>query len=117
MARQIDVINLEAGYPTAAEATRRLATELDLARRKSIAVLKLVHGYGSSGKGGKLRTAVRAELTQRQTAGACGRVVMGEAWSIFDETTRQLLDRYPCLRGDAALEKSNPWLAIVEVRR
>ena len=116
MSKRIAIVNLEAGFPTAAETRQRVATELGLARRKSIAVLKLIHGYGSSGKGGKLRSAVRAVLTQARAERQIGRVVWGEAWSIFDEDSRALLDRYPDLRNDADLEKANPGITLVEVR-
>lgn len=116
MAR-IEVVNMEFGYPTADEARKRLATELDLARRKGVSVLKLIHGYGSSGRGGKLRTALRSVLRQRSQQGTLGRIVEGEAWSIFDEASRGLLDRYPDLRGDRDLEKGNAGITLVEITR
>ncbi|MEX2284336.1 MAG: Smr/MutS family protein [Gemmatimonadota bacterium] len=117
MSGKIVVLDFEAGYPTAAEAKRRLPIELDLARRNGVAVVKIIHGYGSSGKGGKLRSSIRSALAQYRHAGAVGRVVFGEAWSIFDESTRALLERYPKLRGDRDLERSNPGITIMEVAR
>jgi hypothetical protein len=57
-------------------------------RRKGVNVLKLIHGYGSSGRGGKLRTALRSVLRQRAKQGTPGRIVEGEVCSIFDEASR-----------------------------
>ena len=46
-------LNLELGRPTADEALRRLEAELEAARHMNTPLLKLIHGYGSSGKGGQ----------------------------------------------------------------
>jgi hypothetical protein len=116
LSKRIATVNLEAGFPTAAETRRRVTTELEVATRSGIAVLKLIHGYGSTGKGGKLRRAVRAELTQIRAERRIGRVVFGEAWSIFDEDSRALLERYPDLRRDVDLERANAGITLVEVK-
>jgi hypothetical protein len=113
LSKAVATIDLETGYPTADEARRRVEGELERARRQGIGILKLIHGYGSSGKGGKIRSAVRRALEQNN---ALGRVVFGEAWSIFDADSRFLMDRYPALRGDSDLEKGNPGITLVEVR-
>ncbi len=76
-------------------------------------MLKFIHGYGSTGQGGKLRLAVRAELR----AIHAGRVVPGESWSIFDEDSRALLERFPSLRADSDLERGNAGITLVEVSR
>ena len=47
-------VNLELGRPTADEALRRLEAELEAARHMNTPLLKLIHGYGSSGKGGRI---------------------------------------------------------------
>ena len=109
-------LTIKEGMPTADEARRRLAVELDVARRQGVRILKLIHGYGSSGVGGKLRRALRRTLTERQAELRLGRVVPGEAWSIFDETARALLDDYPELRRDADLERGNAGVTLVELR-
>ena len=57
MDRPVRELNLELGRPDAAEALRRLAAEVEAARKMGTPAMKLVHGYGSSGKGGRLRTA------------------------------------------------------------
>lgn len=114
---QIELLDIEHGYPTVAEARARLANELDAARRKGVRVLKIVHGYGSSGRGGRLRNALRTLLRQRGAEGRVGAIVPGESWSIFDEASRTLLDRYPDLRRDRDLERANAGITLVEVTR
>lgn len=114
---KIEVVNLEYGYPTVVEARKRLMTELDVARGRGVAVLKIIHGYGSSGKGGRLRGALRRALDEVRRTGAIGNVVPGEAWSIFDEASLQLLDRYPDLSRDSDLERGNAGITLVELKR
>jgi hypothetical protein len=116
MARRVELLNIEHGFPTAEDARTRLATEIDVARKKGVGLLKIVHGYGSTGKGGTLRKTLRTMLLRMQHEGAIGRVIFGEAWSIFDEPTRNLIERYPLIRGDKDLDKGNAGITIVETR-
>jgi DNA-nicking Smr family endonuclease len=44
--------NVEAGLPTLDEARRLVIEEIKRAKRERVKVLKVIHGYGSSGKGG-----------------------------------------------------------------
>ena len=52
-------VNLELGRPSADEALRRLEHELAAKRHLRAKAMKIIHGYGSSGKGGRIRTARR----------------------------------------------------------
>ena len=116
MARPVEIVNLEHGFPTAEEARTRLATEIDVARKKGVGLLKLVHGYGSTGKGGTLRKALRTMLLRLQHEGKIGRVIFGENWDLFDEPSRNLMDRYPLIRGDRDIGRGNAGITIVETR-
>jgi hypothetical protein len=59
---------------------------------------------------------VRALLKQSRADRRVGRVVPGEAWSIFDEDSRALLDRYDALRRDPDLDKGNAGITLVQVK-
>lgn len=48
-------VNLELGRPSADEALRRLEHELAAKRHLRAKAMKIIHGYGSSGKGGRIR--------------------------------------------------------------
>ena len=50
-------LNLEQGRPSVDRALGWLEAELEAARRMNTPLMKLIHGYGSSGKGGRIRTA------------------------------------------------------------
>ena len=63
------VVNLEAGMPTVATAKSLLSQALRTAKATGTHLVKLIHGYGSTGKGGAIRSAVRKDLEERQRLG------------------------------------------------
>ena len=110
-------VNLELGRPSADEALRRLEHELAAKRHLRAKAMKIIHGYGSSGKGGRIRTASRKYLLAQQEKGRIAAVVPGERFTIFDETTRRALQQYPHLRQDRDLERENMGVTFVFIRR
>lgn len=109
------VINLEAGWPSVDEARRRLLAAVQAGRRDKVRLLKLIHGWGSSGAGGKLGPAIRRSLRLRLKEGLVVRVVPGERFSSDTVEGRALLERYPQLRADPDLNRANPGITIVEL--
>jgi len=67
---QARVLNLEKGLPTVEEGRRRLLEEVKRTKQNGGAVLKVIHGYGSSGTGGRLREGIRKSLLLRRKEGA-----------------------------------------------
>ncbi len=113
MMSQIKIVNLEEGRPAVTDALARLQMELRLTRGSRIKVLKLIHGFGSSGRGGKLRPAVRRHLDTQRGRGYLKFYIPGERLSIFDEDTRRALDLCPALRSDPDLERHNNGVTVV----
>jgi len=109
----IKTVNLEDGRPTCDAAIRRLTYELSAARAARTGCLKLIHGYGSSGAGGRIRTECRAYLERQQRAGKIKFYVTGEQFTIFSDLTRHALDRFPELRADRDLERYNNGITFV----
>ena len=97
-------VNLEDGLPTADQAIRRLTWELAHAKKLQYVGLKLIHGYGSSGKGGVLRVQVRDYLLRQHRK---------ERLSIFDEDTRIAMELCPELRMDRDLDRHNNGITVV----
>src|SRR5207245_8194286 len=103
----MSALDLETGLPSIEEARKRLRAALNAAKSRRDCVMKVIHGYGSSGVGGRLRPAIRQSLRLRAKEGVIEGAIHGENWTIFDERTRALLERYPVLKRDPDLEKSN----------
>jgi|SRR5215472_1231372 len=109
----IKIINLEEGMPKVEAARLRMQHELQVARKQGYAALKLIHGYGSSGVGGALRIELQKELRRLVNTGTIRALVAGEEWRISDETTWELLKRYPEWKQDSDLGKGNKGITIV----
>lgn len=108
-------LNLEAGLPSIDEARRRLLAEMETARKDGIRLLKVVHGWGSSGQGGKLGPAIRKSLRLRIKEGNASSLVPGERFSSDTLEGRALVERYPALRRDRDFNRANPGITIVEL--
>jgi len=99
--------------PFVEEALQRLERELHLARQGKIALLKVVHGYGSSGVGGDIRIVVQRRLRELVEAGQIRACIFGENWSKSDETTWRLLQAQSELKRDADLGRGNRGITII----
>ncbi|MGD0415505.1 MAG: Smr/MutS family protein [Terriglobales bacterium] len=108
------VLNLKAGMPTVEQAKRRLLEALYAPRGGSGPVVKIIHGYGSSGTGGAIRSAIREQMAEWQRAGKVLKVVPGENWSIFDADSQDLRQRYAFLSKDEDLDRGNAGMTLVE---
>jgi len=113
MAANLLMVNLEEGMPTANQAELRLMSELGRARASGAKVVKLIHGYGSSGVGGKLRISVRQFLGVKKRRNTIKAFVSGEEWDIFNEGSRQLIEACPELSRDRDLGRGNAGIIFV----
>jgi|SRR5216684_3514045 len=111
--RAIRTFNVEANLPTLEEARRLVIDEIKHARRQGFKVLKVIHGYGSSGTGGKLCVGLRKSFGLRRKEGVIKGFIAGEDFSIFNEPTLALLEMAPELRGDPDLDAINEGVTIV----
>ena len=105
-------LNLELGWPTVDQALRRLDAELEAARQMNTPLMKLIHGYGSSGKGGRLRTGCRTWLRQQELC-----FLPGEEFSIFNQEARRWLALCPRLRQDRDLDAENRGVTYVLLKK
>lgn len=99
--------------PLIAEALQRLERELALARKENLKLLKLIHGYGSTGAGGDIRIAVQKRLMEMTKNGQIRACIFGENWSKSDEGTWKLLQSHPELKADSDLGQRNQGITIV----
>ncbi|MEM5769887.1 MAG: Smr/MutS family protein, partial [Bacillota bacterium] len=106
-------VNIKSDLPTAADAIKRVTFNIHNSRALGYTVLKLIHGYGSTGKGGKIRTETRRYLQQQKAKGAIRNFIPGEEFSIFNEATRAAFAVCDELRRDSDLERANNGVTIV----
>ncbi len=113
MAAKIKLVNLEENRPTVDEMRTRLDRVMVAARHDGTVLLKLIHGYGSTGVGGKLRVAVRTSLARYKKAGMIREFIAGEEFRISNEATWALLKRIPELKQDRDLGRENKGITLV----
>jgi hypothetical protein len=99
--------------PTVAEAMQQLDRELARGRQSGCGVMKLIHGYGSSGTGGEIRIAAQRRLTEMTTQGEIRACIFGENWSRSDEQAWALIRARPELKQDHDLGRRNLGITIV----
>ncbi len=105
--------NLKSDMPLVREALQRLDRELAVARQEKAALLKLVHGYGSTGEGGDIRIAVQKRLLELSQNGQIRGCIFGENWLKSDEASWKLLKSHPELKRDSDLGRGNRGITIV----
>ena len=109
-------INLEEGMPTVDTAMTGMKFSLRSAKANGETAVKLIHGYGSSGKGGKIKQAVQVELAKMKAAGTIREFIRGEDFSPFSESGRTLLTCCPASAKDHDYSRSNCGITIVLLR-
>ena len=108
-------INIESGMPTVEEARERLKSQLLKAKQGNKKLLKIIHGYGSTGKGGILKSAIRKSLVHRRKEKLVKVIIWGEYFSRDKLQTKELLKRHPSLKSDKDLDRKNEGVTIVEL--
>ena len=104
---------MKSDLPSVNEALHRLEREIALARRDKRVVIKIIHGYGSSGVGGEIRIAVQKRLRELAEDGQIIGCIFGEDWSKTCDETWRLLQSEPWLKDDADLGRRNLGITIV----
>ena len=112
----IRTFNVEAGLPTLDEARRLLIAEIKHAKREGVKVLKVIHGYGSSGTGGKLCVGLRKSFGLRKKEGVIKNFIAGEDFTIFNDSVLGMLEAVPELRGDPDLGAINEGVTILRLK-
>ena len=77
---KVKEINLEYGAPTVDAAVRNMVNQLSTCKGQGYKAVILVHGYGSSGVGGGIKTAVRSKLRDSSLSGLVRNSCGGENW-------------------------------------
>jgi hypothetical protein len=99
--------------PSVPEALQRLDREIALARQQKHPLLKVIHGYGSTGAGGDIRIAVQRRLHDLAEAGQIRDCIFGENWSKTDDATWRLLQAQADLKSDLDLGRRNQGITVV----
>lgn len=106
-------INLEEGHPTVNVGLLRLDHALAAARIARVPILKLIHGYGSSGVGGRLRDEVWQALNRHKRNGLIADFIPGEDFRLSNQASWELLKRDKAIKQDRDFGRANRGITIV----
>ncbi len=106
-------INIKEDMPPVAEAIDSLKRALTRYKNNRTHFVVIIHGYGSTGKGGVIRQKSRSYLMAQKAKGAIKKVVFGEDMTIFNSDAREL--KHQCKSLDCYMEACNHGITIIEL--
>jgi len=104
--------DIKSDMPTALEAGKRLSNYIRIYTGNE-KVIKIVHGYGSSGVGGAIKQMVHSSLKKKTASGEIKAYIPGEAFSKmmgFDEVIQTYTH---LLKSDSDFKKGNDGITYV----
>ena len=106
-------LNLEAGMPLVSEALDRMHMGLQEMRVSRVKVVKLIHGYGSTGRGGRICLGVREDLAGMKRKRLIQDFIPGEAFGPMDPASRRLAERDGKVTRDPDYGRMNHGITLV----
>jgi hypothetical protein len=111
----VPVIDLKHGMPVVAAAMKHLELSLQTCRARGVRVVRVVHGWGSTGHGGAIGVATRKQLRVWQGRGLVRAFVPGEDYSEFSAAGQDMFHRHPALKATFPADRLNRGITIVEL--
>ena len=111
--KKVKLIDIKKDFPPVDIAIYELEKEIKLSKLEGVKVLKVIHGYGSSGKGGLIKKAVRQFLKDAKRNKIITDYVAGEGWSSYKVLPLNLLEDAPELLLNLDNESFNLGITIV----
>lgn len=89
--------------------------EIENARREGLTALKVLHGYGSHGRGGAIMLNLRRQLRLWKKSGFVVNYFGGDKWDLFDKDSQKILMQDKNIVGDEDLGRANPGITIIQI--
>ena len=106
-------LNIEDGLPSCADALTLLKNTIAICKQNKVGCLYIIHGYGSSGKGGIIREKARQWLKAQVKNCMLKTVINGEDFEIFNFKALELKNKYKELEN--LLKVCNHGVTVVEL--
>ncbi len=100
------------GMPSVSEALHRLNTIITASRSRE-KIIKLVHGYGSTGVGGSIKEAIRSHLQELKSKSLIQSFIPGEAFGQMMGFDSEIKTFKSLLEKDQDYKKSNPGITYI----
>ena len=110
----IRLVNLKEGY-SVEQAIAILEIEIESAKKEGIIAIKVLHGYGSHGKGGIIRKTLLPLLARWKKSKFILDYFSGDKWNLFDNEAKRILLKDKTMYNDCDIANSNPGITIIEI--
>ncbi|MBE7074195.1 MAG: hypothetical protein E7379_03805 [Clostridiales bacterium] len=109
------LINLKDEVYNVDYAIKTVEIEIENAKREGLIAIKVLHGYGSHGRGGAIMLELRRILPFWKRQGFIVDFFGGDKWSLFDKQSQEILNADKTIFGDCDLDNNNPGITIIKV--
>lgn len=113
--QELKIIDLKRENCSVDYALAIVELEVESAKREGICAVKVLHGYGSHGKGGAILVNLRKLLLQWKKSGFIRDYFGGDKWNMFDKTTLEILMKDKTIYGDEDMNRANPGITIIYI--
>ena len=106
-------INIKQDMPIVADAMRYLQTSIERLKREKYEVVLIIHGYGSTGKGGAIHDKARQWLKAQERNGKIKSIIFGEDFTLFNFEALALKNK--CRELEPLLKICNHGVTVIEL--
>ncbi len=111
---RIKVLNIKSDFLSSNEAISKILLELEaLSINKLVKVLLVIHGYGSSGKGGTIKKHLHLLLPTLKKQNKILDYIANEKFSTHNDKYIKYTSLYPELILDSNLQNLNPGVTLI----
>lgn len=107
------VVNIKKDNPNSDFALYLLDQEINYSRAIGNRVIVVIHGYGSHGYGGVIKTAIKGYLPHLKKNRIIKDFVFGENWGEFNETKKLICDICPEIILHENLQGLNSGVSVI----
>ncbi len=109
----IKIINVKRNNTIGGYANLLIDQEISNSKFTEIRVLIVIHGYGSSGKGGVIKQEVLDHLILLKKFKKIKDFVKGEEWGNLNETSKEMAALFPELILNSQIQNNNAGVSII----
>lgn len=110
---ELKTINIKEDMPPADVAVCQLEIFIEAYKNSNVGALKVIHGYGSHGKGGEIKKLLRQKLPLWKKQGKINDYIPGEKWGEEAIKNFNITENFPQLILDSDLKNYNNGLTII----
>lgn len=111
----IKTINVKEHMPNSEYGLFLMLQEISFAKKEGNRVLIVIHGYGSHGQGGAIRSLIRDTLKEMKSKAEICDFIEGERWAESAEKVKSLYQEFPSLVLNENLQNLNSGVTVIFV--